>query len=1010
MNGGTLMHQTDHELARRDPHPRAETPTAGPHPTTAVAGRLGIARPLRESAVRIAAMLLLTIAGPPIALAQPAPHGPDTLRSLPPIQAIPITSGAGSKGTAPDALTSPPYCDSETLRASATIRALQFWGQDRGVAVGDHGSIVVSTDGGRSWNNVESGVQCRLNDVLWVDDRRVIALGGGVDVVTRISRGVILVSQDAGASWRRSGDSELPLLHSIACTPANHSGDRRASITAVGAPDPITGATSFQSRDGGRSWQSMLDPQATATTDSLSRNVPSGSSIRPTATAEQSASLSDRVDTRSIIRASCRLDDQTILCAGDHGNIFRSTDGRRTWSVVRSTDAPQGPPGSCAMLVIAANEDQIPWTLIGRETLEKRLRCNLIVGTHSPPTSHALDQAAMRLGVAAVDSFPAADENDSLATLRRWIDVHQPPILALSDALPAETKTALLQHAVAGGTEKVVEFALHGRGETLLHDSAMLPDSGVLAGDFAADGLMLVSDFELATGAEAADNPWVAINTRYSGGSQIARGDSLGLGVRLNRGHRLPPRQRKASRRRLNIIQGRLKQQAAITELLMTQTGASRQVTPDEFAEALSRLLDQTSREDQFRSAWSIAQRSIGQPNPIAVWDEISRRFSDSSAAQLLGLHARARQQSQEWDRHRALINRLRSAGEPTASHAPAATPFSDVQSLPDAAQELLPTGGGHAAIVSPFQSNRSATPESQPAVIQASAALPLGNHRFNGLHRPNSLLTPFRQASEHPADHQIDLAWQMHPVRLIVEDALARHPRNTTEQGTSEQADEAPTEGPVPEHDFSADVRRIADHQSPWSSLLQPSSRQTAIAARTVEPPRLDGRLDELFWNAPAIRSAQTRGRRPLTLRFAWDQQYLYVAVQGPAEHFVSSDDSQPVGRRDADLTQSDRVTLGFDIDRDLLTAMNLSFTRRGQTHDDLDGSDRWNPTWYLATHASDDGVLTAEIAIEQRSLAVSLREGDTWFVEAQSLAAGRPRRYHLMPDPLTRVRVDFR
>ncbi len=1002
------MHQIDPELGRRDPHQMAEIPTTAPLPASARATSLGIPWPLRQWTARIA-MLWLALVGTPAAHAQPAPNGPDTLRSLPPIQAIPITSGGGSKGTAPDALTSPPYCDSETLRASATIRALQFWGQDRGVAVGDHGSILVTADGGRSWNDVESGVQCRLNDVLWVDDRRVVALGGGVDVVTRISRGVILVSHDAGASWRRSGDSELPLLHSIERTRGNNPGDRRPSITAVGAPDPITGATSFQSRDGGRSWQSMLDPQATATTNSLSRNALPGSSIRPTATAEQSASLSDRVNTRSIIRASCRLDDQTILCAGDHGNIFRSTDGGQTWSAVRSTDAPQGPPGSCAMLVIAANEDQIPWTLIGRETLEKRLRCNLIVGTADPPTSHALDQAAMRLGVAAVDSFPAADEHDSLVTLRRWIDVHQPPILVLSDTLPADTKTALLQHAVAGGTEKVVEYALHGRGETLLHDSAMLPDSGVLAGDFAADGLMLVSDFELATAAQAVENPWVAINTRYSGGSQFARGDSLGLGVRLNRAHRLPPRQAKASRRRLNIIQGRLKQQAAITELLMTQTGASRQVAPDKFAEALSRLLDQTSREDQFRSAWSIARRSIGHPNPIAVWDQISRRFDESSAAQLLGLHARARQQSQEWDRHRALINRLRPSGEPVA------TSSSEVQSLPDAAQELLPTGGGHAAIVSPFQSNRSATADSQPAVIQASAALPLGNHRFNGLHRPNSLLTPFRQASEHKADHQIDLAWQMHPVRLIVEDALTRNPRNAndlaaSDQTATEQAGEASTEGPVAEHDFSADVRRIADHRSPWSSLLQPSSRQTAIATRTVEPPRLDGQLHELFWKAPGAQSAHTRGRRPLTLRFAWDEQYLYVAVQGPAEHFVSTDDSQPVGRRDADLTQSDRVTLGFDIDRDLLTAMNLSFTRRGRTHDDLDGSDRWNPTWYVATHASDDGVLTAEVAIEQSSLAVSLREGDTWFVEAQSLAAGRPRRYHLMPDPLTRVRVDFR
>ncbi|QDV41215.1 Ycf48-like protein [Stieleria neptunia] len=957
-------------------------------------------------------MLSLALVGTPAAQAQPAPNGPDRLRSLPPIQALPITSGAGSKGTAPAALTSPPYCDSDTLRTSATIRALQFWGQERGVAVGDHGSILVTADGGRSWKDVESGVQCRLNDVLWVDDRIVVALGGGVDVVTRISRGAILVSHDAGASWRRSADSELPLLYSVERTRGNHSGDRRSSITAVGAPDPITGATSFQSRDGGRSWQSMLAPRAVASTDALQR-----SPIRPTATAEQSADLSERVNTRSIIRASCQLDDQTILCAGDHGNIFRSTDGGQTWSAVRSAawsnDASQGPPGACAMLVIAANEDRVPWALIGRETLEKRLRCNLVVGTldasGAHALDHALDQAAMRLGVAAVDSFAASDEDVSLATLRRWIDVHQPPILVLDDELSAETKTALLQHAVAGGAEKVVEYALHGRGETLLHDSAMLPESGVLAGDFAADGLMLVSDFEFASDADVVENPWVAINTRYSGGSQFARGDSLGLGVRLNRGHRLPPRQSKASRRRLHIIQGRLKQQAAIIELLGTQTDASGQTAPDKFAEALSRLLDQTSREDQFRSAWSIARRSVGQSNPIAVWEEVARRFDGASAAQLLGLHARARQQSQEWDRHRALINGLRPSG------APVATSSSGVQSLPDAAQELLPTVGGHAAIVSPFQSNRTATPDSQPAVIQASAALPLGNHRFNGLHRSNRLLTPFRQASEHRQEHKIDLAWQMHPVRLIVEDALARKQRSATEQAATEQAateqgEKAPTRSAVAEHDFSADVRRIADHQSPWSSLLRPSSRQTAIAVKTAAPPRLDGRLQEPFWNDTDAQPAQTRGRRPLTLRFAWDEQYLYVAVQGSAEHFVKTVDSEPVGRRDADLTQSDRVTLGFDIDRDLLTAMNLSFTRRGRTHDDLDGSDRWNPTWYVATHASGDGVLTAEIAIEQRSLAVSLREGDTWFVEAQSLAAGRPRRYHLMPDPLTRVRVDFR
>ncbi|QEG00498.1 Ycf48-like protein [Stieleria maiorica] len=931
----------------------------------------------------------------------------DTLRSLPPIQAAPITSSIHSKGVAPEALTPPDYCDGETLRDSATVRAIRFADQRRGVAVGDHGSILVTRDGGESWSAVESGVQCRLNDAVWVDAQRVIAIGGGVDVVTRISRGVVLVSHDAGASWRRSADSELPLLRTIQYQSGEEfAGGRRPAIAAIGAPDPITGATSFQSRDGGRSWQSTLDPQPDASLPSQRL------SSRNAATADQSAMLAEAIQTRSVVRTFCRLDGRTMLCAGDHGNIFRSTDGGQSWAPVRrlpteeSVASTPSEPSSCALLVIAANEDQIPWSLIGRETLEKRWRCNLIVGTADGREMHALDQAAMQLGVAAVDTFRESDTAASLATLRRWIDVHRPPILALAADLPQETQSALLQHAVAGGTEKVVQYANHGQGETLLHDSAMLPDCGVLAGDFAEDSLMLVADFDLHAGPDLTNNPWVAINTRYSSGSQSVRGDSLGVGVRLARGHRLPPRKSRASHRRLQVIQGRLKQQTAIKEMLALET--------NKFVSTMRRLLDQTSREDQFRSAWSIARQSIAQTNRITVWDEISRRFDDSSAAQLLKLHARARQHSREWDRHPVSAIRLDSSGQPhvhTGSNAISA----DVrQSLPETAQELFPTRGGHAAIVSPFQShtalsnsaglsNSTGPMDSQSGVIQASATVPLAGGRGGGL------LTPLRQTGS-KSDQKLDLAWQMHPVRLIAEDAFAQRQRGGPEPTRAESSDEDVPAEMTSQQDFSADVRRIADRQSPWSSLLQSASDQVAVAVATPSPPRLDGLLDESFWNADHARAALTRGATPSKLRFSWDDQFIYVAMQIPAAEFASTDESGPVGRRDADLRQSDRVILGLDIDRDLLTAMHLGFTRDGRTHDDLDGSDHWNPTWYVATHRSEEGVVTAEIAIEQNGLGTTVRAGDSWFIESRSIAAGRPRHYPLMPDPLTRVRVDFR
>lgn len=925
------------------------------------------------------------------------------LQTLPPIQAIPITPTiSGTGGGATDALTSPGYCDVAVLQRSATIRAIRFRGRNHGVAVGDHGSIKVTGDGGQTWSQVVSGVQCRLNDAIWVDGERVVAVGGGADPVTRISRGVVLFSADQGKTWKRSSDSELPLLHTISNTADESSSSavrQRHSLTALGDADPITGASVFQSRDFGRSWQSLLEEGTPTVTDAIDNPIERTSNPRRVS-ADESAKWSDLVGTRSVIRTSCRLDQQTVMCAGDHGNIFQSADDGKTWNAVH------GDNGSCGVLVVAGNVDRIPWALIGRECLEKRLRTNVVVGSAGGLTPGSVSQAAMQLGAAAVDFFPSADADKSVVSLRRWIDVHHPPIVAIDAALELETKAALLQHSVSRGAEKVVEYSRDGRGEMLLHDSAMLPGCGVLAGDFSDDSQLLVSDFGFRASGSP-NNPWVAINSRYSGGTQVTRGDSLGIGVRLTSGHRLPPRESKASRRRLQVIQGRLKQQAAIADLHQLVDGATRGGEENQFVDALRRLLDQTSRIDQFRSAWSIAAESIGTINQAAVWDEISNRFAASTAGQLAGLHARARRASLEWERHRGLIFRLGRTD--TGMEVPLSR--SDAV-LDDASRELFPTGGGHAAMVSPFQTNDNVDQSSQSSVIQASASLPLQMGRGFNLVYPTA--TPPRR--------EVDLAWQMHPVRLIVEDAIARNNGRSVKPTDSEQTDDEPTDSEqttsteVAEalrdestEDLSADLRRIADRQTLWSGLLQPESLQTATAVRADVPPRLDGVLNDVCWANPLAKAGVTRDSVQTQLRVCWDDQFIYLAIRNSAESLQSAELSEAVGSRDTDLSGADRVSVGFDLDRDLLTAMNIAFTRDGHTHDDLDGFDDWNPTWYLASHES-DGAVTTEIAIEQNGLGVIVKERDRWFVQVQTLAAGQSTRYPMMPDPTTRVRVDFR
>lgn len=944
------------------------------------------------------------------AQAQRFTRGGKPLQSLPPMSAIPIQSGELRTETTPTAFATPSYCDSETLRQSATIRSLRFFDQRLGIAVGDHGTILITRDGGQSWSDSRSGVECRLRDAAWLDASRIVAVGGGFDTVTRISRGVILISGDAGQTWKRASDSDMPLLHHVDLENDDSIGRPRGrrSVSVSGESDSITGATRFQSHDGGRTWQALLgttnldrpspDEAPVHSHTNRSQSGRSQSGAAPRHAIEQASQWHARTQSRAIIRASYRIDESTLVCAGDHGVILRTTDGGTSWTTVRGEDASSG------LLVIAAGPDQIPWALLGREVLEKRLRANLLVGDVSEKSSGPIEQAAMQLGVAAIDNFDPSETIESIESVKRWIDLHQPPILVLDATMSPTTKTAILQHAVAGGTKRVVEYDRGGRGEMLLHDSAVLLGSGALAGDFEEDSRLLVADFESST-TTTAGNPWIAIETRYGGEARSAHGDSLGIGVRLSSSHRLPARKAMASRRRSQVIRGRLKQQAAIGELFKSDSRQTSAAAEEAFAKSLKLLLDQTSRIDQFRAAWSVSRRAAAGRFEVTAWQEIQERFPQSSAGRLAGLHAKARKHSLEWRHLRSLSSRFEASLQAHTQSPLQDSPLQPFAPLPQAAKELLPGQDGHATIVSPFQTEADLMAKASPntttssGVVQASATLPLGSQRNPAATRNANRKT----------DDAVDLAWQMHPVRLMVEDASERSAKDPEPHDlqNNEGGEDVSNTARFPER--SADVRRLADGRTEWATLLKDQSAQVTVARLTKTPPRLDGNLDEPMWNAADNPPASTRDSNQATIRFAWDDQFIYVAVQASVDCFKETPTDREIGRRDDDLTDADRMTLGFDLDQDLLTAMRLAWTHDGRTHDDLDGHADWNPTWYVATKRHGKQTVT-EIAIELSAFGQTIRSGDSWFVECSSVSAGAPRPYALMPDPSTRVRIDFR
>jgi photosystem II stability/assembly factor-like uncharacterized protein len=903
----------------------------------------------------------------------PAPRGDfgnqsPSLRTLPMVRVPALPLGRNDQPVA-DALDPPPYCDSSTLAESASLRAIDVWDSRFGLAVGDHGSIVRSRDGGRSWESVVSGVRCSLRDVIWLNAKQAVAVGGGFEPVTRISRGVVLVSRDAGRTWNQVTGQDLPLLLSLRVTLDESGG--RPTITAFGRSDPVSGAERFESNDGGRNWQAVTDSQdRTMLDDDASARQP-----KSALSWQQSLQITEVVGGRALQRCLDRIDDTRWVCGGDHGTIFRSEDGGRTWRAVRGDRTGSG------VLVIAAKPRHLPWSLIGRESLEQRLRSQVLLLDCDPRDLAVLQQAAVQMAAAALDVPDAAAPAEPL--LKRCLSVVRPPILALDADLDEGLKSALLHHAVAGGTEKVVEYSRHRRGESLLHDNAMLPGTGTFAGDLRDDCRLLLGWLEPAT-ANADGSPasnGIALTTPFTSGSQTKYGDTLAVGISIGSQRRLPPRDNPATRRRLQVLQGRLKQQRSIDQLLRN-TAASRSKAMDEkqFGETLTLLLDRTSRDDRFRTAFKMLQQTRHHPLRHLVCREIAQRFGDSSAGRLAEWHGRARETSWEWNHVGATANdSAETWNRAAASEQPPNDPPLDED---DDRAELLPQAAAQGTVVSPFQIEPAITDTAPGGVVQASASMPVEDV---------SVASP-TVANGRPTSGSVDLAWQMHPVRLLMENAQKRGERKPDAEPSA--ADTT----------WSADLQRVAGQPTAWSTLLRERSPQVTVAARADQPPLLDGFLNEGFWSTPAI----TRTQHPVRIRAAWDDRFVYLAVQVPRRSIETNPNTDDIGRRDADLTDDDRIVLGLDLDRDLLTALNLAFTPDGRTHDDLDGDPSWDPSWYIASKASAD-TLTSEIAIERSGLNIDLRRVPSWLVAAEVVPKQAARPQPFMPSARTRVRIDF-
>jgi hypothetical protein len=161
-------------------------------------------------------------------------------------------------------------------------------------------------------------------------------------------------------------------------------------------------------------------------------------------------------------------------------------------------------------------------------------------------------------------------------------------------------------------------------------------------------------------------------------------------------------------------------------------------------------------------------------------------------------------------------------------------------------------------------------------------------------------------------------------------------------------------------------------------------------------EPPHLDGVLDEACWQGDASLRMQAADADEAVVRLAYDEEFLYLAVECPRIGGVDYAKDAAPRTHDADLSQRDRVTVVLDADRDYATGFELTVDSRGWTNDRCWGDAAWNPEWFVTTGEGagaqpQAATWTAEAAIPWTALtSLAPQAGEAWACGARREAPG--------------------
>lgn len=243
--------------------------------------------------------------------------------------------------------------DVHPWRDDAALHAVQFVGSKHGWAVGDHGAIWRTDDGGQSWALQQTPTDAALHGVCFLTPQMGWAVGSATQPYTGLGYGVILKTTDGGRSWvDLSAKSSKPKTFGRKSSTAvvleqakstDHFPPLRA-IKFFGADEGVAvgeASTAFptgclMTTDGGETWEAQKGDPVAGWLGADFREAEHGILVGERgriAVSNDFEVMRPRTDRRSLrgVRAVRFADGLNAWAVGDGGLVLKSSNGGVAW-------------------------------------------------------------------------------------------------------------------------------------------------------------------------------------------------------------------------------------------------------------------------------------------------------------------------------------------------------------------------------------------------------------------------------------------------------------------------------------------------------------------------------------------------------------------------------------------------------------------------------------------------------------------------------------------------------